>query len=395
MRVLHFTKRFSPTSETFIYDYIMELERQGVDNHVATLRRLNEESRPFPKVTKLEWPSRWDPRRLWRFGRHLMEGYSVEKSKTISAWPQVRKQLAAVVRHIQPDIIHAQFGTAGALIGPVAQALETPLMVSFHGYDVSALAQENFWVQKYQVLFEQADALHAVSSHIGRQVEKLGGSPNHIYVVHNGIKLKKFENFENKHNQKQDESIRCLHVGRLVEKKAPMHLIRAFKKAKDRLTNIDINLIIAGDGPLRRDSERKAKKMGIDGCVSFEGRVPHEKVPRLMARSDIYTMHCMTASNGDQEGMGVVFAEASAMELPIVTTRHNGIPDVVLDGETGFLVSEKDVTEMGKKIAELSRKKRLRRKLGKKGKKHIEKNFNIKNQVGKMKEVYSNISKIK
>jgi glycosyltransferase involved in cell wall biosynthesis len=179
-----------------------------------------------------------------------------------------------------------------------------------------------------------------------------------------------------------------------VEKKSPLHLIRAFKEARDRIVNPGIlELVIAGGGPLRSDAEEEADRFGISDAVSFEGQVSHQVVPRLMGSSDIYAMHCMTASNGDQEGMGVTFAEASAMGLPIVATRHNGIPEVVIDGKTGYLVPEGDVARMGEKIAELANDKDLRRRLGKNGQRHVEENFDLKKQTEKVRGLYDELVK--
>jgi glycosyltransferase involved in cell wall biosynthesis len=383
MRVLHFAETFSSVSETFIYDYVTELERQGVDNHVATFRRVNEEDRPFPKVHVVKRPSRWHPRRLWH---RALVPFGIRQART-SDWPQIRDRLTSVVREVNPDVIHAQFGPAGVLVGPVAETLETPLIVSFHGYDVSVLARQEFWLREYEELFEQTSALHAVSSHIAERIEALGGDPEQIHVVHNGIKLDRFASTASATPGSSRSAIRCLHVGRLVEKKAPIHLVRAFGEARQRTVDIDLHLTIAGSGPLKRQAEEEAKCLDLGEAISFEGQVPHHVVPQLMASSDIYAMHCMTASDGDQEGMGVTFAEASAMGLPVVTTRHNGIPDVVIDEETGFLVAEGDVKQMGEKIALLAENEELRRKLGKHGKQHIEENFSIDRQVSKMKSL--------
>jgi glycosyltransferase involved in cell wall biosynthesis len=391
MRVLHFALSFSPLPETFVYDLVTELEDQGVDNHVATFDRVNEEDRPFSKVHDVDRPNRWSPRRL--FYRALVP-FGVGEART-SDWPQTRERLASVVKKVQPDVIHAQFGPAGVLMGPVAESAGIPLVVSFHGYDVSILAQEEFWVRQYSDLFGHISVAHTVSSHISERVERLGGDPDRIRVVHNGIKVREFQDGADTVQTASDTGsvIRCLHVGRLVEKKAPLHLIQAFTEARERLGDTyELRLTIAGDGPLRSDAEREATRLDVEDSVHFVGEIPHSRVPKLMAQSTIYTMHCMTASDGDQEGMGVTFAEASAVGLPIVTTRHNGIPDVVLDGETGFLVPEGDTKAMSKKICALAKNEGMRREMGSEGRKHIEENFNLSDQVAKMRTLYKEIA---
>ena len=387
MRVAQFRQEFSTSSETFIYDLVTEMQRQGVDTHVVTLRRVNEESRPFRNVTVVERPSRWHPRRLWNralvpFGKQ--QPHSAE-------WPQVRQRLEGALRRLEPDVIHAQFGPAGVILGPVAKQLEIPLVVSFHGYDVSVLPRDDFWQREYGELFPKVKVFHAVSTHIAQKLERLGAPTERIHVIHNGINLSSFEN-PKPLKSKSERHVQCLFVGRLVEKKAPKKLIQSFKKACVQVGNeVELELKIVGDGPRRSETEREVEARNLMNRVSFMGAVPHSKVPALMSESDVYTMHCMTASNGDQEGMGVTFAEASAMKLPIVATRHNGIPDVVLDGETGFLVPEGDVEAMGERIAKLARSPNLRSTFGGAGRNHVEEHFSLRKEVRKMKSIYKSI----
>ncbi len=387
MRVLHFTKSFSPLSETFIYDYITELERQGVDNHVVTLRRKNPEERPFPKVNVVESPSRWHPLRLWH---RALVPFGIGRART-SDWPQIRDRLKNVVKRVSPDAIHAHFGPAGVLMAPVAERLNVPLVITMYGYDVSRLAQETFWKRKYPLAFARASLLIGISNHICEQIEILGGDSDKISRWHLGIDLDQFEYYP-ADKSFDGKTVDCLHVGRLVEKKSPIDLVRAFGYALDETSDgIGLELTIAGDGPLRSNLEKEVQNLGIRESVSILGTVPHSQVSELMTQANIYTQHCKTASNGDQEGQGVTFVEAAASGLPIVATHHNGLTDVILDGETGYLVEEGDAEAMGEKISWLAENPKWWRRLGTAGRKHMEKSFNLKKQVNKMKEMISHI----
>src|SRR5690606_5060383 len=145
--------------------------------------------------------------------------------------------------------------------------------------------------------------------------------------------------------------LRCLHVGRLTHKKSPVRLIQAFAIARNKLLpDIDLHLSIAGDGPLRLEVEQAVSHKNLTGIVKLLGAIKHKEVLERLRQSHIYTQYCETAPDGDQEGQGITFAEASASGLPIITTRHNGIPDVVLDGKTGYLVEEGDVEGMAERI---------------------------------------------
>jgi hypothetical protein len=118
MRVLHFCSRFSPRSESFLYDFVQELGRQGTEVHVATRNRVNAEERPFPEVTTIDEPNRWHPRRLWH---RLRVGLTPGEQSFASTWPQLRDRLAGAVGRVEPDVLHAHFGPAGILAGPVAR----------------------------------------------------------------------------------------------------------------------------------------------------------------------------------------------------------------------------------------------------------------------------------
>lgn len=387
MRVAHFRQEFSTSSETFIYDYVTEMQRQSVDTHVVTLRRVNEESRPFPNVTVVDRPSRWHPRRLWNralvpFGQGMP--FSAE-------WPQVCDRLASVLREIQPDVIHAHFGPAGVIMAPVADRLEIPMALTLYGYDVSRLARESFWRNKYPSAFSRASLLVGISNHICSRIEALGGSSEKISCWHLGIDLSQFE-YRPADESFDGRTVQCLHVGRLVEKKSPIDLVEAFRYAIDATDDdVQLELKIAGDGPLRAELEQKVRDLGIEKQVSILGAVPHSQVSKLMGEANLYTQHCKTASDGDQEGQGVSFVEASASGLPIVSTRHNGLTDVILDGKTGYLVEEEDAEGMGEKIAYLAESPDEWRRLGKAGRVHMEESFNLQDQVSSMKEMLSQL----
>jgi glycosyltransferase involved in cell wall biosynthesis len=388
VKVLHFCESFSPLSETFVYDYITELERQGVDNHVVTLERENPADRPFPKVTEIGRAGRWHPHRLWH---RALASFGIGEIET-AGWPVMRSRLAKVVREVKPDVIHSHFGHAGVWIAPVADAADVPLVVSFYGFDVSILAQRDLWKKKYPKAFEVASLLIGISNHICSRVEALGGAPRKIECSHLGVNLEGFE-YQPADQSYDGRTVTCLHVGRLVEKKAPIELAQSFEYACRRSDpDVGLELKIAGGGPLRSELEQEIEDLHIGDKVSLLGAVPHEKVSELMTEANIYTQHCKTASNGDQEGQGVSFVEASASGLPIVSTHHNGIPDVVLDGKTGYLVEEKDTKAMGEVIASLAETPNDWVSLGRAGRAHVEKNFDLKRQVKSLVEKLSYIS---
>ncbi|MCS3940536.1 colanic acid/amylovoran biosynthesis glycosyltransferase [Salinibacter ruber] len=392
MEVAHFSKVFSPLSQTFVYDSIVELERQGLDNHVITLDRVNAEDRPFDKTHIADKPRWAHPRRLWH--RALAQfgiGRFRKDEKNWTSWPILRSRIEKILRGLRPDIIHAQFGPAGVIVAPVARALSVPLVVTFHGYDATMLAQEARWQRAYRRLFEQVVMLLGVSTHICERLSALGAPSHKIKRFHLGVQVDEFS-YQGASAPVNQDTVHCLHVGRLVEKKAPVLLVEAFHHAQElfEVDGSELSLTIAGDGPLLSDVERRIRELDMKESVELLGAVPHEQVVDLMHASDIYTQHSITAANGDQEGLPIGLMEAAATGLPIVTTRHSGIPDLVSHGETGLLVEEQDVQEMGRCIAELAAAPEHRHSMGRAGRQRVVDRFNLEKQMRKLIGFYEN-----
>lgn len=389
MRILHFCHAFSVLSETFIYDLISELEVQGLDNHVVTFQRENPEVRPFANVTVVPKTARLHPERLYR---RLLAALGICEPAE-ARWIVDRRRLNAVLRRIGPDVVHAHFGTAGVIIAPVAYRLGIPLLVSCHGYDVTQCASQGLWRRKYRELWPQVTAATGVSHHICGRLEELGAPPEKILRISNGVKLKDFP-YQNPADRYDGKNVECLFVGRLVEKKGPLLLVKSFQRAR-QLAGDKGNLMlhIVGGGPLEPALKAFCRQEKLEDCVRVYGPRDHSEVKRLMHRAHIYVQHSVTAADGDQEGQGVTLIEASASGLPIVVTRHNGFPDVVIDGVTGFLVGEHDIAAMGEKIAMLAGRPDLWTVMGKNGRSHVEACMDIEKQAQAWKQLYENVSK--
>lgn len=383
MQILHFCRGFSPTSQTFIYDYVRELERQGLNNHVVTLQRLNEESRPFPKVDVLNTPSRWNPRRLWYFGRHLLAGDGLQISKRISKWPQIRGQLAQVVQRIEPDVIHAHFGPAGVIIGTVAEAAEIPLIVTFYGYDVSSLPEEVLWEEQYATLWSQIDAATVLSEEMRQTTSQLGCPGDKLNIVHLSRDLEQFS-----FNPPTPPIRSVLFVGRLVPKKAPIDAIQAVQRANRQGADLRLNMV--GGGPLREEAHQYVQKNDLLGEVTLHGQLPNTKVAKQMQAADAFLLPSKTAPDGDREGTPTVLVEAQATGLPCVTTRHAGIPEMIPDANHDLLVPEGDVEALADALSTLSESSVYDLKqIAERGREKVEQDFSLSGEVGKLTRLYS------
>ena len=373
IRVAHVMRSFSPLSESFIYDHVVEMQRQEVECHVLSINRENIEARPFPDVTVIEIPSRASPTRIF----YKAVGYAARREKDAYLWPLYRASLRTALLRIAPNAIHAHFGPEGAIVAPVARQLGIPLLVTFYGYDASILPRSERWRRRYLKLFRTADRFIGVSRHVCERLIELGADPAKVELVHLGVHADTFcysdpaERFDGK-------IVRCIHVGRLTPKKSPLHLVEAFALAAAAVQpEIDLKLTIIGDGELRDAVHARIAALGIESRVEMLGALPHEQIRTHLARAHIYTQHSLTAENGDQEGLPVSIIEASASGLPVVSTFHSGIPEAILDGETGFLVEEGDVPAMADRIATLCQCRDLWSRFGAAGRAHVQANLSL------------------
>jgi colanic acid/amylovoran biosynthesis glycosyltransferase len=276
----------------------------------------------------------------------------------------------------------SHFGPDGCLAAPVARRLGIPHVVFFYGYDVNVTAGSTWsaWSWLYPRLFASADSICTTSEYLGARVKRLGAPADKVKIIHVGIDTTSFP-WSDPAERFDGRVIRLLHVGRLTEKKSPLQLLRAVDEAARLCPAIRFELTIAGDGELAEASRQLAADLGLSAQVTFAGRVDRDQVRSLLATHHLYTQYCETTASGETEGLGVSFIEASAAGLPIATTRHNGLPEVVLDQVSGLLSTEGDVTAMARHIAALASAPERWRSMGRAGRDHVEKTFDLDRQA--------------
>jgi len=200
---------------------------------------------------------------------------------------------------------------------------------------------------------------------------------------------KRFVEYKKRRTKGKNEKLRFLQVSNFVEKKGHKFTLKAFYEAKKLYPNTE--LLLVGDGPLRVEAENLANNLGLDSDVIFLGEKPQNEVPSLMYDSDIFVHHSVTGRDDDQEGIPTVIMEAMATGMPVISTYHSGIPELVINGKTGFLVQERDVDAFWKKMIELCKNGALRKRFGVEGRRRIEEKFNIDIQNMKLEEIYEHV----
>ena len=170
-----------------------------------------------------------------------------------------------------------------------------------------------------------------------------------------------------------------------MEKKAPYLTILAFKKVLDRLP--EARLVMVGAGILHDVCSKLIKALHIEHAVELKGVVDHDGVASLMQRSRVFVQHSLVPASGDTEGTPVAILEAGAAGLPVVSTRHAGITDVVIHGKTGFLVDEGDIDGMSEYLYQLLNNPELASQMGKNAREHISANFSMERSIEKLKNI--------
>ncbi|MDJ0569300.1 MAG: glycosyltransferase [Pleurocapsa sp. MO_192.B19] len=291
------------------------------------------------------------------------------------------------------SLIHAHFGPNGVYAMPLAEKLKIPFLVTFHGYDIT-LTRKAIWrtgkLLYYQLIFHEeklktkASAFIAVSNFIQNKLIEQGYPKEKIIQHYIGVNTAKFSPL----NQKADERY-ILCVGRHTEKKGIDTLLRAF--ARIAVKHPDVTLLQVGQGSLTAKLQTLTKQLGIDQRVRFLGAQPHETVLQLMQQAEIFALPSQVAKSGECEGLPIVILEASACGVPVVSTYHSGIPEAVIDGETGFLVSEKDDQSLAEKLNLLLSDRALGKKMGQQARELINEKFDIRKQTTKLEGIYDSL----
>lgn len=280
-------------------------------------------------------------------------------------------------------LLHAHTGWEAARIAPVAQAAGLPLVASFYGRDVSALPRSPYWRWLYRRLFKIASLYLVEGPMLGKSLLSLGCPADKIRVVHLGVDLDRIPFHERKPHE---GPVRILISCSLREKKGVTYALSALGRCLETTPWV---LRILGDGPLREQLTEQSRSLGLEERVSFEGYLSYTEHLQALAEADLFLSPSVTASDGDTEGGApVALIEAQASGLPAVASTHCDIPEIVKDGVTGYLFDEKDVDGLTVCLQRLLADQESWAALGQAGRRHIEREFNVIQQVARAEELY-------
>lgn len=363
---------FLAYSETFVHDELRAHERW----HGTVLCRQRRAAALFP------WPD--------------LIALEHEPPRRPPWWPAVTGRAAAFDRALAGGgfaLIHAHFAHNAAWALPFARRHRLPLVVSLHGHDVTVLrGRERVapmwwpWLWRRDALWAETALFLAASDDLAREAVALGFPAARMRVHRLGIDLQRF--------RRSDRDVsgppRVVMAGRFVEKKGHADGLRAFARAV--AAGCDARLSIVGDGPLRPAYQRAIGELGLTGRVELPGSLSHAALAELMRGAAVLLAPSAVARNGDRDSGLLVAKEAAACGVPVLATRHGGLPEIVDDGHTGHLVAEHDWRGLGDHLVGLLRAPARRAALGAAARLKMEREYDLRARVQALETIYDTVA---
>ena len=325
-------------------------------------------------------------------GESPLEKISYKSIRTLS-----RRQIELVQDFIQRnhiDICHFHYGTDCGVFYPLTKQLTIPSVVSFYGHDCSSFP--GFMLghgKKYLMnrVFKRVTRVLAMSPDMKKDLIASGCPENKIMVHYYGSECKKFYH---QRNYDDKERLIALMVASLVPQKGHLFLLKSIKRLIDSGFR-DFELRIAGIGELETELKQFVRQNKLNDHVRFLGALKYAstEMMREYHDADIFVHPSVIARNGDKEGIPGTIVEAMSAGLPVVSTFHAGIPYIIENGVTGFLVKEWDVNALAKKIKLLMNNADLREKLGRSAQKFALENLALHVKEQELEDIYNSLLK--
>ena len=387
MKIAFLVHGFPNLSETFILNQITGLLDAGHDVHIHAsgspdAEKMHDDVRRYRLLERTHYrnpPGRYLPRLAGAARRAVRArvrrgvaaaALNILKHGRLTASLGLLHDSLLFLEHGPYDVIHCQFGSLGrtaAALRDIGVSGRARLVVSLRGSDVTTGER----IRHHATALRKCDLLLPVCEAFTSQLIAHGCDPRTIRVHHSGIKVSRFPHAERRRGP--GEPTQLLTIARLIEKKGIEYAIRAV--ARVRGSGRPVRLAVMGDGPLRSDLERLAAKLDLAGDVQLVGAGTQDAVIARLRQAHLFLAPSVTAVSGEQEGIPNVLKEAMATGIPVVGTRHSGIPELIEDGVSGFLVPERDVDALADRLTRLIDSPERWGPMGRAGRQRVEADF--------------------
>lgn len=292
----------------------------------------------------------------------------------------------------RPALIHAHFGVEAVYGMRLAECLNVPLVTTFHGFDATLHGRElltsrkatwvQYWLNRGEL--KRGGALFiGVSQFVAARLARLGFPAARTRVHYIGVDTAELA------APVAGRAPIVLHVARLVEQKGTAFLLEAFAQIARK--HPDAALVVIGAGPEQLKLVERTTTLGISERVRWLGALPHSEVKRWHKKAAVFCLPSCTTASGATEGLGLALVEAAASGVPVVATRHGGIPEAVDDGVTGHLVAERNVGALAEGLDALLSSEALRCRMGEAGAAFARRRFDLHEQTRALEKLYESV----
>mgnify|MGYP001770860227 CR=1 FL=1 len=407
MKIAFIVNKFPVISETFILNQITGLICRGHEVHIYGYRP-DDTTKFHPDVEKYDllkctfYAPHMPHNKLWRLLKALwliitnfhkaplviLRSLKFLKFNKDAPVLRILYSIIPLLDAEPYDIIHCQFGILGneGIIYREIGAIKGKLVTSFRGYDISWYVKE-YGEKIYNKLFLKGDFFLANCEFFRQRAIQLGCDEKKIIVHGSGIDCSRFRFQVRK--PLADGKIYIATTGRLVEKKGIEYAIRAVIKVLKTYPNLEYNII--GDGELKTHLQQVITELGAAEKIKLLGWKNQQEIIQIIDNTHIFIAPSVTAKDGNQDAPVNTLKEAMAMGLPVIATRHGGIPELVQDGVSGLLVPERDADAIADKLTYLIEHPELWEQMGKAGRAYVEKHYDINHLNDELVKIYQQV----
>lgn len=392
MKIAHITTQFPKISETFIMNQVIGLQEAGheidIFSHAPADENIThsivEEHDLIEKTTYTEPPATYlgavkrvctslinKPKRAREIIQSLQ--YGSDARNRICFLDTLESEY---------DLYHAHFGWVAENTDFIPSVFDSPFIISFYGNDAGSLLKKN--PRRYESVWSEADIITVLSYDMKEQIINAGAPEKKVVLNPLPINIDNFKFSFTKYNR----PLKIVTVARLTEKKGLKYALRAISQINNE---IDIKYKIAGDGEQRNKLESIIKKENLSNSVELCGWLSQEEIDELLEEAHIFLLPSHTASDGDREGTPTALLEAQAKGLPIISTYHAGIPEIVKDKQHGYLCPVIDPDSISKSIMKLVEQNNNWKTMAEDGRDFIKSTHSKKAQTQRLEQIYQDV----
>jgi len=415
MTIGYVLKMYPRFSETFIVNEILELERRGVDIRIYALRK-PDDGRFHANLAQVRAPVTYLPESLLPEKERVLTAqrsflHSRPRVYARVLWYALAQrnrhalkrffQAVVLAEHLraQPvEYLHAHFASSATRVAMFVHLLTgLPFSFTAHAKDIfthdvdSDLLRDKMRLARFVVTVSEFNRqyLAQLASQPGRTglgalcaPGSLALSPQRIRRMYNGVDLKVFDG--RRPGARNAEIPVVLSIGRLVEKKGLVVLVRACALLRERGMRFRAELI--GKGPLESMLGALIAELGLQSCVTLLGPQSQAAVVAAYRRADVFALPCVVAADGNRDGLPTVLLEAMAMCVPVVSTRLTGVPEIIDDGENGSLVPPNDPAALADALGRLLANPALCTRMGQAARQKVQRDFDLAGNVAVLRQ---------